>query len=249
VPVLPYAGRVLDYAVPLAGGTVVVARCANIAEAELRGGVLEGEGIPYQVHNVNTANMGVYTGGWTSVELHVRREDADRATEVLSRYADDADLEPVEEAPGVPPPVDETGRPIELAVAAAYDSARLMQDAATVLAAARVRFYIPTLAPRGDRPRGEGRRFVIRVAEEDLERALAVLDEAEEEAGDEDEPRCPRCRSWRVHPVSSSGLGRAIGQMLGLVKPLPFQGKGFECLACRHRGPREEFLRDADADS
>jgi hypothetical protein len=118
-----------------------------------------------------------------------------------------------------------------------------MRDASTVLAAARVRFHLPTLAPRGDRPPGEGARFVVRVAEEDLERAQSVLEEAEEESADEQDPRCPRCSAWRVHPIRSGGLLRGIGRALGLGKPLPFEGEGFECLACRHQGPREEFIR------
>jgi hypothetical protein len=237
---------VLNYASPTPGGTTIVARCANIAEAEMRGGVLEGEGIPYQVHNAAImSNLGTYAGGWTSVELHVRKEDAARAAEVLARYADDSDLEPAGDWQDAPPPLDEEGRPIPLAVAAAYDRARRMRDAATVLAAARVPFYLPMLAPRGDRPKGEGKRFVLRVAEEDLERAQSVLGEAEEEAGDEGDPRCPRCSAWRVHPIRSGGILRGIGQALGLSKPLPFEGEGFECLACRYQGPRLEFVRDS----
>ena len=216
----------------------------------MRGGVLEGEGIPYQIHNAAImSTLSLYAGGWTSVELHVRKEDAARAAAVLARYADDSDLEPAEDWQDAPPPLDDAGRPIALAAAAAYEGARRMRDAATVLAAARVQFYLPMLAPRGDRPKGEGARFVLRVAEEDLERARAVLENAEEEAGHEDEPRCPRCSAWRVHPVRSGGLLRGIGQALGLSKPLPFEGEGFECLACHHQGPREDFIRGGGSSS
>ena len=243
-PVIPYGRPMLHYAKPEAGGTVVVARCANSAEAEIRGSVLEGEGIPYQVHNEAVmSTLSLHAGGWTSVELHVRKEDAERAAAVLARYADGTDLEPVDDPPDAPAPVDEAGRPVGLAVAAAYVSARQMRDAATVLAAARVRFYLPTLAPRGERPRGAGARFVVRVADEDLERAQSVLEDAEEEAGEEDDPRCPRCQAWRVHPVHAGGILRGIGRVLGLSKPLPFEGAGFECLACHHVGPAEEFTR------
>ena len=244
LPVPPLARPVLDYAAPVAAGMALVASCKDVGEAEMRGGVLEVEGIPYQVYNAASMNtFGTYAAGWTSVELHVRREDAERAAAVLARYADDTDLEPVEDPSDAPPPLDEEGRPIDLAVAAAYDSARRMRDASTVLAAARVRFYLPTLAPRGNRPPGEGARFVVRVAEEDLERAQSVLEEAQAESYDEEDPRCPRCSAWRVHPIRSGGLLRGIGRALGLSKPLPFEGEGFECLACRHQGPREEFIR------
>jgi Putative prokaryotic signal transducing protein len=244
LPVSPMARQVLDYAAPVAAGMTIVARCKDIGEAEVRAGVLEAEGIPYQVCNQNVVlNLGPYAGAGADVEVHVRREDAERAAAVLARYADDADLEPIEDPPDAPPPVDDEGRAIDLVVAAAYDTARRMRDASTVLAAARVRFYVPTLALRGDRPPGEGARFVVRVAEEDLERARSVLEEAAAESDDEEDPRCPRCSAWRVHPVRSGGLLRGIGRALGLGKPLPFEGEGFECLACRHQGPREEFVR------
>src|SRR5207245_2593169 len=97
---------------------------------------------------------------------------------------------------------------------AAFDSVRLMREAETVLSSARMCSFPPALAPRGDRPVREGKRFVLRVCEDDLERARELLAEAEAGESAEGELRCPKCRSWRVYPVSE--FWKSLGAMLGL---------------------------------
>jgi hypothetical protein len=133
---------------------------------------------------------------------------------------------------GVPPPVDEQGN--ALAVIGMYGSYREMSDAQTVLASARIRAFVPPMAPRGDRPAGVGKRFVLWVAETDLNRAKALLaDEAQDDTG---EPRCPKCGSWRILQPESliGGLAALVG--LG-------HERQFECLACHYRGAPSEFLK------
>src|SRR6202035_2498259 len=48
----------------------------------------------------------------------------------------------------------ENGQPLPLVPAAAYESLRLLREAQTILAAARLRSFLPTLVPRGERPAG-----------------------------------------------------------------------------------------------
>jgi hypothetical protein len=97
--------------------------------------------------------------------------------------------------------------------------------------------------PRGDRPPGEGKRFVLRVHEDDLDRARALLDDAEED--EDDDPRCPKCASHRVYPFGG-GLKGVLARTFGFGGPTGGAGSaGFECLACRYRGPIAEFVRGA----
>ena len=181
---------------------VTVARCANAAEAELYAGALADAGIPAHVLNRNTNALGAYVGA-ADVEVQVLESDAGRARELLNAVQNPDELEPADEADD-PPPADDEGRPLALEVVAAFEHAGAMRDAATILAAANVRAYTPRLVPRGDRPPGEGKRFVLRVQEDDADRARSVLEAAAEEdaaeGGAEDEPRCPKCRSWRSLP-------------------------------------------------
>jgi hypothetical protein len=159
-----------------------------------------------------------------------------RAVDILTSTTSD-DVEPAENPDDAPPPVDAQGRSLRLVPAVAFDSVRLMRDAQTVLSSARILSFLPALVPRGDRPPGQGKRFVLRVCQEDLERAKAVLEEVESEADDE-EPRCPRCKSWRVFPVSQFWKG--LSAMVGLG---PKPEDQLECLACHHRGLRADFDR------
>jgi hypothetical protein len=240
-PPLARVRPVLSYATPGAtlGRMVTVARCANGAEAELYAGALADAGIPAHVLNRNTNALGAYVGA-ADVEVQVLESDAGRARDLLNAVQNPDELEPADEADD-PPPADDEGRPLALAVVAAYDHAGAMRDAATILAAANVRAYTPRLVPRGDRPPGQGKRFVLRVQEDDADRARSVLEAAAEEdaaeGGAEDEPRCPKCRSWRVYPIGG-GVLQAIGKLFGR----PAVPEGFECLACGHRGEKAKFL-------
>ena len=237
---------VLSYQTPGAGGSMVrVGSYANSEEAELRASALAEEGIPSQVFNANVNSLGIPYAGFADVELHVRQEDAQHAAEVLARDAAEDDLEPQEPSPADPPPTDEHGNAVNLVPLVAFDSVRLMRDAQTILSSARIRSYPPALVPRGDRPPGEGARFILRVADDDLERGRHVLTEADADAAseEENEGRCPRCRSWRVFPVSQFWKGLAA--MVGLG---PEPQALMECLACKYVGPKEEFAaRISDA--
>ena len=231
----------LHYAGALDPGHVTVATCPELAEAEMIAGDLEAEGIRCTVTNRHAAAMGAWGGG-ARVYVEVPKDEAGRAAEVMRVRALGDDVEPADGAAGpdaamAEPPVDERGRPVPLVVAVAYDTAGRMRDAVTTLGSARVRCYVPRLVPRGDRPPGEGNRFVVRVRADDLARARAVLHESDDHAAigdDDDEPRCPACSSWRVHRLGSLwvNLGRFFGLVGGSEKTDPFQ-----CLACGHEWP------------
>src|SRR4051794_6263402 len=237
----PLARPVLSYATPheSLGGMAVVARCANAAEAELYANVLDEAGIPSHVLNQNTNALGAPYSGWSEVEVQVRDTDVARAKEILSAAQNPDELEPADDPAAAPATLDDEGRPTEWAVVAAFDHAGAMRDAATTLASANLRVFTPRLVPRGDRPPGEGKRFVLRVLEEDVDRARRVLEAAAENDadGDADDPRCPKCRSWRVYPIGG-GVLQAIGKLFGR----PGVPEGFECLACGHRGEKAAFL-------
>jgi len=96
-----------------------------------------------------------------------------------------------------------------------------------------VECFLPVLVPRGDRPRGEGKRFVVRVREADLERARQIL-EKEGDASDEDpdEPRCPECGSWRTYALPLSGKKGLLGWLFA---GEPGESGELECLRCHHR--------------
>jgi hypothetical protein len=66
-----------------------------------------------------------------------------------------------------------------------------------------------------------------------VEQARAML--AEEAFEDRDDPRCPKCGSWRVY-VPETLLG-GMTHLVGIG-----QGPIAECLACHHRTDAAEFV-------
>jgi hypothetical protein len=226
----------LDYATPNRGGMVLLARFGTSDEAELHAAELEAEGIPTQILNSHVNALGIPYSGLSDVELHVRAGDVGRADELL-KHAGGEDLEPAPEGGLAEPAVDESENPIPIAPLASFESVRLLREAQTLLASARLHAYMPKLVPRGDRPPGVGKRFLLAVAEDDLERAQLLLRQAESDAAEE-LPRCPKCASWRVFPVSH--LLQSLAATFGLA---PKPAEELECLACRHRGPSAEFAR------
>jgi hypothetical protein len=206
-------------------GLVKVGRYLTPDEANIYAAMLDAEGIPCHIFGYNDH---LATSSLAAVELFVARADAERAMQVLSRPELD-DLEPAEDDDS--PQVDQQGRP--LAEVAAYESVRDLRDAETILASAEVVAYPPKLVPRGNRPHGQGNRFVLRVAEDDLELARQLLIEEAEE--DQNEPRCPKCGAWRVRPISS--FFKEIASAFGP----PQRPREMECEACRYRGNGDEF--------
>ena len=245
------AAPVLHYAPAVDHGMVTIARCAELAEAEMIAGELGAEGIRCTVTNTNTAAMGPWAGG-ARVYVDVPKQEAARAADVLRVRTLGDEVEPADEEEdeaGFAPTFagaeadaaarDEEGGPARWVVVAAYDTASRMRDAVTTLGSARIRCVVPRLVPRGDRPKGEGNRFKVRVGADELERARAVLAESDEpaaagqDADDEDaEIRCPACSSWRVHRLGSLwiNVGRFFGLVGGSEKDDPLQ-----CLACGHK--------------
>jgi hypothetical protein len=202
-PPQPAGPSPLSYAsVDVAGESelVTVARCANPTEAETKANALESAGITAQVVNSHTAALLLGYAGWTAVEVQVRRGDAAAAAEVL-RLATADDVEPAGDDPDDVPPLDDGTAPADLTIVAAFDSARALREAATLLESARIPAVLPRLVPRGDHPPGEGKRYRLRVRHADADRAARVLDEHDEADEDSDEPRCPKCGSWRTFPV------------------------------------------------
>ena len=228
---LPAAAPVLPYATPMFGHLVKLASFGTADEAELNAAELAAEGIRGQVFNAKVNALGLPYTGFTDVELHVAAEDVERAAAVLARNADD--LEPQEPQSSDAPQFDQRGKPMRLVTAAAFDNVRLLRDAHTILSAARLRCFLPTLVPRGNAPPGQGNRFILRIAEEDADQARALLNDAD--AGD-DEPRCPHCKSSRIYPVGH--FWKNVAAQVGLAPKPPNE---MECLACRHRGATEEF--------
>lgn len=225
----------LDYATPGLNRRMIVkfAEYGLPEQAELDASVLRREGIPAQVFGAHAGSLGFFYQGFNSVELHVRCEDVERATQTLARLKSE-DLEPADDSPDVTPAVDDFGQP--LVIAAAFDNVRALRDAQAILASAHISSVLPVLAPRGDRPPGIGKRFVLRVADPDAERARHLLcDDADDRA----EPRCPRCASWRTYSIVP--FWKSLAAMFHLTdKPR----KEVECLACHHTGPEAEFRPD-----
>ena len=237
-PPIPLARRmVLPYQGFAASGAVTVRSCYDAFEAQLYGNQLAAHGIDYCLLNQNANVMGPYLG-LTQVELQVRREDAPLANKILTALQIDPLLIEPEEYfdPAVPM------RDLEgdgwLMTAAAFESAREMYDAAAVIGSAQIECFLPALVPRGDRPPGKGRRFALRVRAADLARARELILEAAADAERDDEPRCPKCGSWRVHelPPPWRGFGHFLLSSLFAVV-----GSGgprtFECLRCHHQWP------------
>lgn len=219
---------VLSYAAAASTREVTIARVAGGAEAEMIAGQLAAAGIPSQVADRNVEVLGPYAPGG-SVKVIVMADDADRAREVLR--------DEVEPGGDPEPLLDDAGQPVELAEVAAFDEPRLLRQAAATLAAARVKPYLPTLVPRSESAPGEGKRFLLRVRIDELERARNLLEEPDEDDDGEPEPRCPKCHAWRVHKNTS--VMEEIGRFFGF-------GRGrkseYECLKCRYRGLEAEFV-------
>jgi len=235
VPVLPYvspttddSSAVLAYAVPGSSRDVTIARVAGSAEAEMIAAQLAAAGILSQITDRNVEVLGPYAAG-ASVKVIVLADDEDRAKEVLRD-----EVEPAGEPEA---PLDDDGQPVDLAVAASFDDPRLLRQAAATLAAARVKPYLPTLVPRSQSTPGEGKRFVLKVLADELDRAQALLNEPDEDTDGEPEPCCPKCHAWRVHRNTS--VMEEIGRFFGFGKARPPE---YECLKCRYRGPEAQFL-------
>jgi hypothetical protein len=229
-PILSYAGP------ETRPESVTIYRTSDLAEAQLLAGELVAEGINCSVSHTLTAALGAW-GGSAKVLIEVAKPDAERAAEILRLRNLGDDLEPAADDDDQSTD-EESGEP--LVIASAYDNASRMRDAVTTLGSANVRAYTPRLVPRGDRPRGEGNRFVVRVRQSDLERAGEVLGENDEDAsdadtkarGDVDEPRCPKCSSWRVHRESPMSA-----QFLRFIRLRSDDARSdpLVCLACGHR--------------
>lgn len=131
------------------------------------------------------------------VSLYVRANDFEQAQVVLARTSLDA-LEPVAGLADATPS-DTAGIP--LAPIGAYESIHSLLDAQAILASKNIKSFLPKLEPRGGRPIGVGKRFILRVEQRDFDAAKSLLaDQADE---DRDKLRCLRCRSFRVHDCSS----------------------------------------------
>ncbi len=228
---------VLSYSPVLPGGMVTVGRYGNPLQASLPAAELAAEGILNCVLNGNVNSLGIPYAGLSEVELQVLEKDAERAREVLDRINAD-DLEPGPEPAHAVAPHDDQGVPLKLEMVAAFDHLRGMRDAQTLLASARIVSYPPPLIRRGDAPPGEGNRFLLRVAADDVERARLLLrdNKSEADADEEADLRCPKCGSWRTYPISHS-----IKSLLAAVGLAVHPVTETECLACKHRGPTSDF--------
>ena len=204
----------------------------NAMEAQLYANELAAHGIEYFLANQNANTFLGWYSGFSQVELQVRQQDAARANEVVARLQldDPSDVEPQDDSDPQTPIPEPDGRGMLVPVIA-YEDPRKLYDAAAVLGAARVESFLPCLVPRGDRPRGAGKRFVLRVREAELAQAHEALAQSEVESSSEpDEPQCPRCGSWQVYlaPRPWPGLIKFLFGGGTSARPL-------ECLRCHHR--------------
>jgi hypothetical protein len=213
---------------------VRLASFANASEAELHAAELGAEGIRTTVLNANVNSLGMPYSGFSMVEVHVHPDDVERAKAVLALVTSD-DLEPVDD-PETTATTDAQGHPTALVQVAAFESVRLLRDAQTILGAGHVRSHAPRLAPRGNRPAGQGRRFILKVDADDLEKARGLLEEASNNVDDEDF-RCPKCHAWRVIPVPQ--VWKSIVALICFTSAPEEQ---MECLACKYQGPKADFL-------
>lgn len=208
----------LSYGRPATATAVTIRKFYDAINAQLHANELAAHGIAYSLLNENTNTLGPYSG-FSQVELRVAAADVEAADRVLSNLqADPQDVEPVND----PGPEASVPCPDGMLVpAAAFDEPGHMLDAAATLGAAGIECFLPELAARGDRPRGVGDRFVVRVREEEVEAARDLLSD---ESGDE--PRCPKCGSWRVY----------LPPPPGLIERITGRGRAGErqCLRCGH---------------
>ncbi len=229
----------LTYSTLASDQWVVAGRYGAHTTAEMHAALLRSEQIPARVEGANVNALGMHFSGFTDVKVMVLENDAERAAAALARLDLDQ-MEPAEDAAAL----DDSGEPLPIVTVAAFESARGMSEAETLMVSVGIRAYPTPLVPRGNRPPGEGKRFILRAHEDDAERARSILEESEEEAREQNEPRCPKCRSWRVYPVSQ--LFRGVAAVFGLApKPEPLT----DCLACHYRGPTTEFLPAGGASS
>lgn len=227
----PVRPPVLPYQPSLPTSAVTIRQFRQIYEAQLFANELATHGIDYYVMNQNTNDvMGTYVG-FTFVELQVREQDVERATAVLANLElNPLEVEPAEATDPDQPLPNPAGNGM-LVSAAAFDNPRSLFDAAATLGAARIESFLPTLVARGNRPAGVGKRFILRVMQDDVEQAKGLLDQAAEEESKDDEPRCPQCGSFRVMPLPQV-RARLINFLLGRQTP-----QIMECLRCQQRWP------------
>ena len=227
---IPTARRaVLPYQGALPTSAVTVRKCREAYEAQILANELAAHGIDYYVMNQNTNDiMGTYVG-FTYVELQVRKEDAERASAILSKLeVNPLEVEPAEATDpdrAVPDPAADG----MLVSAAAFDNPRNLFDAAATLGAARIESFLPMLVARGNRPAGVGNRFVLRVREADSERARETLSKVAAEESDGDEPRCPACGSYRIVQVPQFWK-----DMSRFLRGDRDRSCKMQCLRCRH---------------
>jgi len=213
---------------------VTVRTFYNAMDAQLYANELDAAGIDYTLTNQNANTLGAYSA-FSQVELQVRQEDQAETESLLAQYhLEPGDVEPEHDDLDPSSPMSNPGGQGLLITVAAFETPREMYDAAAALGAAHVESFLPVLVPRGDRPKGAGKRFAVRVRDSDADSAreiLAVNNAAEDE--DEDQVRCPRCDSWRTYPAPGSWRG-FFGLFVG---KSPREPRLFECLRCHHRWP------------
>jgi len=200
-------------------GWMKIARYANNEDAEIDAAELRANGFQAQVFGAKSTNLNAAYQAADDVELWVPDKEAQRASEFLKRAAAKTP-EPPQESEETQGDVDQKGR--ALVLAGEYETARELRDAETLLASARIATFVATRESS----------FILRVANEDLDAAQELL---AEEVEDADEPKCPKCGSWRTHAVSSffAEIASAFGSKA--------TAKMTECLACQYRGPTAEF--------
>ena len=229
-PSVPLARRtVLPYQGSLPTSAVTVGTFYNVYEAQILANQLAFQGIDYYLMNQNVSVLGPYAGA-SQVELQVRKEDVPAARNALSQFqANSLEAEPAEPSDPDQPIPDPSGRGL-LVAAGAFDNPRSLFDAAATLGAAHVEGFLPLLVPRSNQATGAAVHFVLRVRETDLAAAREILANAAAEEADDEEPRCPKCGSYRVAAVSGFWA-----DLMQFVRGKPKPPKVIECLRCRQR--------------
>jgi hypothetical protein len=171
-----------------------------------------------------------------AVQVEVPWEEEERAAEIINRLRSGVDLEPeADPADGSAEfTVDESGRRQPLAAVAEFDTAREMYDCAATLGSVRVIPILPNVVRRPDGASPSGRKFVVRVLEEESGRARRVLAEALREAEEEDEPRCPACGSWHVGN-RVDGLFATVARWFGARRASSDPPGKWQCYRCGNK--------------
>ncbi len=112
----------LSYAALRPGRTITVGRYANAIEAAMEVNRLEAEGIMCSILNSNVNGLGAPYSGFSSVEVQVHEEDAERAKGVLETNPDE--LEPADTPDASPAGVDDDRHPLTLVEVGRYESVR-----------------------------------------------------------------------------------------------------------------------------